>query len=301
MFLLHQSQLPLDPSTWPQTASGPPERLPHCRARCPVWPASAPTPAQQVLEDLQALKPTVFRRKSGDDRMSGDEIGWYGSTLSTTNGWVNTNTNMEEFCRLIDIQIVAHSLARWDICLRFSLRQHFHLGKIYTDNDIGCPSNLMESSWLCFSLNEPELGTWNSRRCILFPLMFKKNLANSAQVQNHTWPADPYPHGKKWFLSMRMILSDRASCGACLVYTTIQFGSPSSSILGTWLGHEKSGVEKENGTPIAIAHWQRGVVCQQTLGFNDVTNEHGGSKSKRATIWVSPTSKMRSSHTIAMI
>lgn len=27
--------------------------------------------------------------------------------------------------------------------------------------------------------------------------------------------------------------------------------------------------------------WQRGVVCQQTLGFNDVTNEHGGSKSKR--------------------
>lgn len=109
MFLLHQSQLPLDPSTWPQIASGPPERLPHCRARCLVWPASAPTPAQRVLEDLQALKPTVFRRKSGDDRMSGDEIGWYGSTLSTTNGWVNTNTNMEEFCRLIDIQIFAHS------------------------------------------------------------------------------------------------------------------------------------------------------------------------------------------------
>ena len=52
-------------------------------------------------------------------------------------------------------------------------------------------------------------------------------------------------------------------------------------MLGTWLGHEKSWVEKENGTPIAIAHWQRGVVCQQTLGFNDVTNEHGGSKSKR--------------------
>ena len=51
----------------------------------------------------------VFRRKSGDDRMSGDEIGGYGSTLSTTNGWVNTNTNMEEFCRLIDIQIFAHS------------------------------------------------------------------------------------------------------------------------------------------------------------------------------------------------
>lgn len=190
MFLLHQSQLPLDPSTWPQTASGPPERLPHCRARCPVWPASAPTPAQQVLEDLQALKPTVFRRKSGDDRMSGDEIGWYGSTLSTTNGWVNTNTNMEEFCRLIDIQIVAHSLARWDICLRFSLRQHFHLGKIYTDNDIGCPSNLMESSWLCFSLNEPELGTWNSRRCILFPLMFKKKLGK--------FSSSPKPHMTSW-------------------------------------------------------------------------------------------------------
>ena len=188
---------------------------------------------------------------------------------------------MEEFCRLIDIQMFAHS-------------QVGHLFEIFTQTTLPSGQNIYWQ-WhrvsiepdgimimVMFQLKWARTGYLKfTSMYTISPYVFKKNLANSAQFQNHTWPADPYPHGKKWFLSMRMILSDHASCGACLVYTTIQFGSPSSSILGTWLGHEKSWVEKENGTPIAIAHWQRGVVCQQTLGFNDVTNEHGGSKSKR--------------------
>ena len=64
-----------------------------------------------------------------------------------------------------------------------------------------------------------------------FPLCLKKNLANSAQFQNHTWPADPYPHGKKWFLSMRMILTRWCPPSYKLVYNPINYRYTVSTIV----------------------------------------------------------------------